>query len=615
MSMQQAEIYISYAWGRGKSIASKRRQAAFDDILALLRANDFSVTVDFEGIGYKDSIRNFMETLGKGKYIVVIISDRYLKSESCMFEASEMISNGDFKERIFPIVLPDAKIFTPATRNAYLNYWTKKKNDQRELFNSIENKEHAQSHLDSLKLYDQIVSNFDRIIAQISDMNTMSLEYHKANNYEAILKSIQGASNTQTTKQLSLVEAYTLLNIMPTSTPSEVQNSFEKLQAENQQGLLSSTVKEVKEAHILAFNKLNDAYEMISKKADEYLKKQKTEIRRLIRQKKYSQAKILLGTLQLSEPEDLQLDELQKRCVTLGEQKEYGRPESTEAKVETPKQREKTTQTTNKNVKETANSTSYTDGKMVQSQKMRNEMQMQKKVTESNKKKTYWKIVLPVSLAILSVIFGFIAKEKILVLHVDNIIAKSEDHVANGEISNAVRLLEDESRDLVYETRLADKLNDFTTLKHEYSELNLKIKSYKRKKKWKLAERGILRLMEYTPKDSFLNYRLRDIQRELKKNDFQFWLVSATEAIKQGEDGYDKAKLAFNKAKTVGIRSKVLDVNMHRLDSLIDLAYNKHMENAKTASSNKNKAISEYQAALIVKPNDATASKLLSELK
>ena len=51
-----------------------------------------------------------MQQIGQGNCILVIISDKYLKSENCMFELLEIANHGDIYDRIFPIVLGDANI-------------------------------------------------------------------------------------------------------------------------------------------------------------------------------------------------------------------------------------------------------------------------------------------------------------------------------------------------------------------------------------------------------------------------------------------------------------------------------------------------------------------------
>ena len=67
-------------------------------------------------------IRDFMQQIGRGHAVIVVISDKYLKSPNCMFELVEITRNKDFFDRVFPIVLADADIYNPVNRIRYIKY-------------------------------------------------------------------------------------------------------------------------------------------------------------------------------------------------------------------------------------------------------------------------------------------------------------------------------------------------------------------------------------------------------------------------------------------------------------------------------------------------------------
>ena len=56
-------------------------------------------------------------------YVLMIISDEYLKSPNCMFEVVEVMKDDNYKDRILPIILPNANIYSPIERIEYLQYW------------------------------------------------------------------------------------------------------------------------------------------------------------------------------------------------------------------------------------------------------------------------------------------------------------------------------------------------------------------------------------------------------------------------------------------------------------------------------------------------------------
>ena len=77
-----------------------------------------------------------MERIGQGNCVIVVVSDKYLRSQNCMFELVEIADNKQFHDRIFPIVLADADIYDPIKRIEYVKYWEDKRN---ELADSNEN--------------------------------------------------------------------------------------------------------------------------------------------------------------------------------------------------------------------------------------------------------------------------------------------------------------------------------------------------------------------------------------------------------------------------------------------------------------------------------------------
>lgn len=72
-------MFVSYAWNpESCAIVDKLQQALEGQGIRLLR--------DRKEVRYKDSIRDFMRRTGKGKAVeVVVISEKHLKSENCIF--------------------------------------------------------------------------------------------------------------------------------------------------------------------------------------------------------------------------------------------------------------------------------------------------------------------------------------------------------------------------------------------------------------------------------------------------------------------------------------------------------------------------------------------------
>ena len=81
-----------------------------DKVGPVLRSKGITLIRDKQVLEFKGRIKAFMEQIGRGNAVVVIICDKYLKSENCMFELLEIAKNGDIYDRIFPIVLASCLI-------------------------------------------------------------------------------------------------------------------------------------------------------------------------------------------------------------------------------------------------------------------------------------------------------------------------------------------------------------------------------------------------------------------------------------------------------------------------------------------------------------------------
>ena len=73
------QVYISYAWG-GES------ERIVNELDTDLQTRGIMVVRDKRDLGFKGMIRDFMQQIGRGHAVILVISDKYLKSPNCMFE-------------------------------------------------------------------------------------------------------------------------------------------------------------------------------------------------------------------------------------------------------------------------------------------------------------------------------------------------------------------------------------------------------------------------------------------------------------------------------------------------------------------------------------------------
>src|SRR5262249_20387460 len=147
-------------------------------------------------LGYKGMIRDFMQKIGRGHAVVLVISDKYLKSDNCMFELVEITKNKDIHDRIFPVVLGDANIYKPVNRVRYIKYWEDK---EKELDKAMRSVSAANLHgiRDEIDTYVEIREHISGLTSMLKDMNTLTPEMHKNSDFSALIAALEMRLNEQ----------------------------------------------------------------------------------------------------------------------------------------------------------------------------------------------------------------------------------------------------------------------------------------------------------------------------------------------------------------------------------------------------------------------------------
>lgn len=121
-----------------------------------------------------ESIREFMKSIRKQDYAVLIVSEAYLKSKNCMFEAVEVMKEQEYAHRIIPVVV-DFNIYDISTRLNYIKYW---KQEYENLEKDLEKLPSADTVdlADEARQYKSIASSIGEFLGMISDKNNPKVE-------------------------------------------------------------------------------------------------------------------------------------------------------------------------------------------------------------------------------------------------------------------------------------------------------------------------------------------------------------------------------------------------------------------------------------------------------
>ena len=177
-------VFISYAWG-GES------EQTVDELEQAFAKRGIRIIRDKKDLEYKSSIQLFEQRIGMGKGIVLVISDKYLRSEHCMYELVQLNKNRNLRNRIFPIVLEDARIYNVSDRLNYIKYWDEKIKALEDAIKDTRTMINLAGIYANLDKYGRIRNEFDELTDLLSDMNALTPELHAAYDFSILITKVE----------------------------------------------------------------------------------------------------------------------------------------------------------------------------------------------------------------------------------------------------------------------------------------------------------------------------------------------------------------------------------------------------------------------------------------
>lgn len=159
-------VFISYNWSC----------SGFVDKIEKELSGKCDVKRDTNSISDWGSISDFMKTIRKEDFAVLVISDSYLKSVPCLYEVIELIKDATWDEKTMYVIMDDAKdIYDGIKRLNYIRYWN---NYCNELNNAIKDLPSSATYTQSeeLKKSEEIRNNIGEFLSGIADSNNPSVD-------------------------------------------------------------------------------------------------------------------------------------------------------------------------------------------------------------------------------------------------------------------------------------------------------------------------------------------------------------------------------------------------------------------------------------------------------
>jgi len=118
LNQKRPNIFLSYCH-------DQKSEAV--DLENVLLASNMKVIRDEKSLHYMDNYTDFMKKVRTTNFVLLLISDNYLKSSKCMYEILELRKDDNYKNRIMLVVHISAKpIYDIKGSLEYVNYWDTK---------------------------------------------------------------------------------------------------------------------------------------------------------------------------------------------------------------------------------------------------------------------------------------------------------------------------------------------------------------------------------------------------------------------------------------------------------------------------------------------------------
>ena len=154
-------VFISY---------NRKSGASFVDTMVKALGERAVVKRDSECIRPWESIRSFMNSIQKQDFVILVITDEYLKSDACMYEVIELMKDEYWFQKAMFAVLDGTHIYSPSEKAYYIGYWKDKRQVLEAKANNLSVAE-ASSLGDDLSRYMEITNKIGTFLTKVADSN------------------------------------------------------------------------------------------------------------------------------------------------------------------------------------------------------------------------------------------------------------------------------------------------------------------------------------------------------------------------------------------------------------------------------------------------------------
>lgn len=160
------------------------------------------ISRDIRDVEYHQSFKKFMQSIETHDYVIMVISDNYLKSRNCMFEVLEVIKDSQYEKKLAFIVLNDkdisfykdqsnlnigAKVYSMDGQTSYILYWTDIENDLQRQIEAIGDTTRAIHQIKEKRVVQRILLDVPEFMEFLKDAKGLPLSEHIEKGFSDIL--------------------------------------------------------------------------------------------------------------------------------------------------------------------------------------------------------------------------------------------------------------------------------------------------------------------------------------------------------------------------------------------------------------------------------------------
>ena len=161
------------------------------------------ISRDVRDVAYHESFKKFMRSIRAHDYVVILLSDHYLKSRNCLFEMIEVLKDSRYISKILFIIIDEkdkkylknpseerlgANVFSQDGPAQYILYWRKQEADLQAQIDSIGDPTYAISQVNEKRIVQRILLDLPEFLEFVRDNKGLPLATHIAEGFSSMLQ-------------------------------------------------------------------------------------------------------------------------------------------------------------------------------------------------------------------------------------------------------------------------------------------------------------------------------------------------------------------------------------------------------------------------------------------